>query len=152
MCERRERNGEEMKTVGKWDSLQFSPEMMPVMDTEASGLICICWGESGAEALQIANQSRPWRLTAILTGCLCRAHSPLWVTVCGAVIAPNEAGYLHLLWFGKGQRWQGGPKGTEWNTHTVFWLETILLLSSLSVSGLQINYNRDTSFQKPHSF
>lgn len=73
------RAGGDTKTVGKWDSLQFSLEMMPLMDEAASGLICICWGESGAgaEALQIANQSRPRRLTAILTGCLHRAHSRL---------------------------------------------------------------------------
>lgn len=94
--------------------------MIPVMDAAASRLICISWRQSRAEALQIANQSWPRGLTAILSGCLHGAHSHLWDAACAAVIAPNQAEYLHLLWFGKGHCWQRGPRGHRVETDTLY--------------------------------
>lgn len=49
-------------------------------------------------ALQTLKERWPRRLTAIVS----RAPPPLEVSACALIKAPNEAGYLHRLSFGKG--------------------------------------------------
>lgn len=118
-----------------------------VMDEAASALIRISPGESGA--LQIANQSWPWRQAAILAGCLRRPCSRIW----DAALAPNGAGNLHLLWLGKGHGCHGGPERTRGNRHMVLWSEMMLcspeppsILSDSSFSLLFLPFDPTDTF------
>lgn len=84
--------GGERSGARKWDSLQFSLEMMPIMDKAASGLICICWGESwpGNRPFKLLIKAGPgedWQLFSLgvwlssftpISHCVRTCNGPKW--------------------------------------------------------------------------
>lgn len=118
---------EETKTTRKWDSLQISRNDGSNGRSGVRAGLCLLSRVRGPGRLNCSSK------LAVKSDSYC--HWTLfhfYKLLCVAVMDPNEAGYLHLIWFGKGHSWQDSLVGLDRQTHT--FANILFPLSALSLS------------------